>query len=167
MKNNILKKVYLLLATVFLGIILKITTIQVSTLNREKDYYRDDLKERAITQYVEDDVKWSSEDYLLEEEEPNYDIPKYETLLEKQVNQEKKEALRLFRNPKFILAAVTNNGHKIMIQLQKEYLEGNISEGLIESIIFNNAFKLSEEDIEKLRKLIGTPGNGIGSKTLL
>jgi len=167
MKNNILKKVYLLLATVFLGIVLKITTIQVGALNREKNYYRDDFQERSITQFVEDDVKWSSKDHLLEEEEPNYDSPKYETLLEKQVNQEKKEALRLFRNPTFILAAVTNNGHKIMIQLQKEYLEGNISEGLIESIIFNNAFKLSKEDIEKLRKLIGTPGNGIGSKTLL
>lgn len=167
MKNKILKKVYLLLATVFLGIILKITTIQVGALNRAKNYYRDDFQERAITQYVEEDVKWSPKDYLLEEEEPNYDSPKYETLLERQVNQEKKEALRLFRNPKFILAAVTNNSHKIMIQLQKEYLEGNISEGLIESIIFNNAFKLSKEDIEKLRKLIGTPGNGIGSKTLL
>lgn len=167
MKNKILKKVYLLLATVFLGIILKITTIQVGALNRAKNYYRDDFQERAITQYVEEDVKWSPKDYLLEEEESNYDSPKYETLLERQVNQEKKEALRLFRNPKFILAAVTNNGHKIMIQLQKEYLEGNISEGLIESIIFNNAFKLSKEDIEKLRKLIGTPGNGIGSKTLL
>ena len=169
MKNKI-KKLYLILGVIFFGIALKASSFKTS-MKINANYDRVDLHDQSYTQYVdvvEEDRSNSLIDLESTKEESLYELTeRHESVLEQQMKIEQKEAIRLFRNPKFTLAVLTNNKHNIMIQLQKGYLDGTVSGNLIESIILSNAFKLSQEDVKELRLLIGIPSNDSGTKSLL
>ena len=109
-------------------------------------YEKYDFQENVITQIVDSDSLELYKDSTVSDEQ-KYEQPIYESFLQQQINTEEKEAIRLFRNPKFVFAVLVNNKHQIMIQIQKEYLNGNISSGLIESLLVTNPFKLSQEEI--------------------
>ena len=166
MKNKLRKKLYLLLSVVFLGISLKFVGFKNTIIKPKNTYEKYDFQENVITQIVDSDSLELYKDSTISDEQ-KYEHPIYESFLQQQINTEEKEAIRLFRNPKFVFAVLVNNKHQIMIQIQKEYLNGNISSGLIESLLVTNPFKLLQDEIEELRKLIGTPANSMGSISLL